>query len=77
MQVFKELESESEFLYKSRRIIRSYLASNSDGQPTVYNGTVSFIASNWSKGDIYVEELRKGLGLIQSPLIKILNYMMN
>ncbi len=59
IQVFKELESESEFLYKSRRIIRSYLASNSNGNPIVYNGTVTFISNNWSKGDIYVEELRK------------------
>lgn len=56
--IFNNLEGTSYQLGK-RRIIKSYLASNSKGNPIKYHGTVYFVSDDGKKGQIYVEEIRK------------------
>jgi len=58
LSVFKDLEGTTYQLGK-RRIIRSYLASNSSGNPIKYHGTVYSISDDGKGGQIYVEEIRK------------------
>lgn len=56
--IFNDLEGISYQLGK-RRIIRSYLASNSNGDPIKYHGTVYSRSDDGKRGQIYVEEIRQ------------------
>lgn len=65
LETFKILDVESDFSsYGRRRIIKSYLASTSDGKAKLFSGevkrTVSFLRNDKS-GDIYVSELRESI----------------
>lgn len=55
-QVFRELEMESQFY--SRRLIKHYLWSESNGNPKIFNGTVAR-ATERGPGEIYVNEIQK------------------
>jgi hypothetical protein len=59
LAIFKELEND--FNAKGRRrIIRSYIASNPDGQPKKYTGEVAWINNNSREiGKVYVSELQR------------------
>jgi len=59
--LFGELEREPEAFQGRRRIVRSYLASKPDGSPRVFSGTVSWLSFDGGKGEIYVDELRRGV----------------
>lgn len=61
VETFRELERESEYTQGRRRIIRSYLASNSDGHPRIFSGTVSWVNEERTKGELYVQELRRNI----------------
>jgi hypothetical protein len=61
IETFKELERESEYTQGRRRIIRSYLASNPDGSPKIFSGTVSWVNEERTKGELYVQELRRNI----------------
>lgn len=58
-QIFEELKSESEYIHGSRRIVRSYVASQENGRPQVYNGSIAWVDREGHKADMYVEELRR------------------
>jgi hypothetical protein len=59
LEIFKQLEL-AESHAGRRRIIRSYLASNADGQPKIYSGTVAWRRENpRDPGSIYVAELQR------------------
>ncbi|CAG7652728.1 hypothetical protein PAESOLCIP111_06612 [Paenibacillus solanacearum] len=64
LEIFRDLERDSEHFYSSRRIIRSYLASTPDGKPREFNGTVNFVSSDNKKGELYVEQLRRNIKFI-------------
>lgn len=57
--IFRDLVRESEYITGRRRIIRSYLASTEDGKPRRYNGTVEWVSEDRSKGELYVDKLRR------------------
>ena len=59
MQLFREVENESYMVSSRRRIFRSFLASESTGQPRVFHGTVSSIALGGRRGQVFVEEIRQ------------------
>lgn len=56
--VFKDVERQSYAVRSRRRVIRTYRASNADGTPRTYHGTIAWLDPRGRKGDIYVEELR-------------------
>jgi hypothetical protein len=67
IQLFRLVENESFQIRGLRRIIRSYLASNPDGTPRRYHGTVAWVSQNLPgerKGEVYVEELRRRIQFI-------------
>jgi hypothetical protein len=67
IQLFRLVESESFQIRGLRRIIRSYLASNPDGTPRKYHGTVAWVSQTLPvepKGEVYVEELRRRIQFI-------------
>jgi len=59
--IFRDLERESEYVTGRRRIIRSYLASTTEGKPRKFNGTVAWVSEDGRKGAIYVEEIRRNI----------------
>lgn len=61
IETFRELERESEYTQGRKRIVRSYLASNPDGSPTLFSGTVSWTNEERTKGELYVQELRRNV----------------
>lgn len=61
IDVFKDIERGSDFKVGRRRVIKSYLASNIDGTPMKFNGTVISVNNNGSKGEVYVEEIRRNI----------------
>jgi hypothetical protein len=63
-EIFRELERESDQILGRRRIIRSFLASTSKGQPRVFRGTVTWVDNERNRGDVYVEELRRNVRFI-------------
>lgn len=63
-EIFRELERESDYVRGRRRIIRSYIASMPDGRPKVFNGTVTWVNDERTRGEIYAEELRRNVRFI-------------
>lgn len=61
---FRDLERETHYTQGRRRIIRHYLASNPDGSPKVYNGTVVWANPEGSQGSIYIEDLLQKINFI-------------
>ena len=57
LEVFRNLQRESEVVRGRRRIIRSYLASTQTGDPRKFHGTVSRVFADGARGDVYVDEL--------------------
>jgi hypothetical protein len=64
LRIFRSIERASTYVTGRRRIIRSYLASTSNGLPTKYNGTVDWVSDSGAKGEIYVEEFRHNISFI-------------
>jgi hypothetical protein len=59
ISTFRQLERDSDYITGRRRIIRSYLASTLHGQPQKYTGEVAWVAGDGSRGEVYVNELRR------------------
>lgn len=60
-QTFDELERVSESTFGRKRIVRTYRASNPDGSPRRFNGTVSSISEDGRDGYVFVPELSRRL----------------
>ncbi|MEG3956107.1 P-loop NTPase [Microcoleus sp. herbarium2] len=59
LEIFRELENESSSI-GSRRILRSYLASGSDGNPRKFTGEVAWRPEKpYERGALYVSELQR------------------
>lgn len=56
-----EVERASYAIRSRRRLIRAYVASNPDGSPRVFHGTIQWLSSDGRKGEVYVEELRRAV----------------
>jgi hypothetical protein len=56
-ETFRHLQDLSSSRPSARRVIRTYLASASNGSPRVFHGQISRIHTNWKRADVYVEEL--------------------
>jgi len=61
LEVFREVERESEQVRGRRRVIRSYMASTPSGQPRRFHGDVRWVAEEGNRGEVWVEELRHGI----------------
>lgn len=64
-RIFYELERDAAMRGR-RRILRSYLASTSDGEPRKFSGTVDSIKTGENRGEIYVPEIRQRISFIPS-----------
>ncbi len=64
LEVFRNLQRDSELVRGRRRIIRSYLASAETGEPRKFHGTVSRIFAEGTRGEVYVEELMQRITFI-------------
>jgi len=58
IEMFRELESESDYGRVPGRTKKRYLASNGDGTPRVFNGIVKSTPRYSRKGELYTEEIR-------------------
>jgi len=58
LEVFRDVEHESDKVHGRRRIIRSYLTSTPTGHPQKFHGDVHWLASSGARGEVYVEEIR-------------------
>jgi hypothetical protein len=57
--VWNDLQRISDQVTGKRRITKTYLASNSDGTPIKFHGTVSYVSPDGARGEIFVEGLRE------------------
>ena len=57
LQMFGEVEAESYRVPGRRRILRSFLASEPEGVPRVYHGTVQSVDSRRNRAQVFVEEI--------------------
>ncbi|MEU1167363.1 hypothetical protein ABZ372_46690, partial [Streptomyces sp. NPDC005921] len=63
---FSDLETRSDEVRGRRRIIRSYLASDSHGNPQLFNGEIARLTRDLRRGEVYVESLRRSVNFIPS-----------
>jgi len=55
----EEVERASYAIRSRRRLVRAYIASNPDGVPRVYHGTIHSLTADERKGEVFVEEIRR------------------
>jgi hypothetical protein len=63
-RIFSDIDRTTSGIRGIRRIVKSYLASNSDGSPKIYHGDVHRIDDDKNIGEIYVQELRTTIKFI-------------
>lgn len=64
LEVFRNVERESDVVRGRRRIIRSYVASMPNGAPRKFHGTVASLYAEGRRGEVYVDELRHRIQFI-------------
>ena len=52
------------FIRGRRRIVRTYVVSEADGQARLFHGTIAHLTNDGRKGQVYVEELRRNIPFI-------------
>lgn len=63
-QLFREVEEESYKVPSRRRILRSFLASNSDGNPRAFHGIVQRVEPGGRRAQVFVDELRQSITFV-------------
>ena len=58
-QLWRELERISDRVTGRRRVLKGYIASDPHGRPLVFNGTVTKASADGTKGEIFVEGIRR------------------
>jgi hypothetical protein len=58
MAIWRDLQRVSDRVTGRRRITKTYLSSSADGHPLTFNGIVTSVNDDGSKGEIFVERLR-------------------
>lgn len=56
--LMREVERNSDQVRSRRRVIRSYLASQPNGLPRKFHGTVSWVAPDGRRGTVHADEIR-------------------
>ena len=64
LEVFRNVERESDLVRGRRRIIRSYLVSTPAGEPRKFQGTVARLYAEGARGEVYVDDLRHRIPFI-------------
>ena len=59
IQLFREVENESYTVSSRRRILRSFVASEPNGIPRTFSGTVRSVDPGGRRAQVFVEELRQ------------------
>ncbi|MFM4908783.1 MULTISPECIES: P-loop NTPase [Aeromonas] len=59
LELWQELQRMSDRVTGRRRILKTYLSANAQGQPEKYHGTVLWVSNDGSKGEILVEGIRQ------------------
>ena len=57
LQLFREVENESYILRGKRRIVRFYIAGDSNGKPRLFHGTVRMVDADGRRGHVFVDEI--------------------
>ena len=63
-QLFREIETQSYTVSSRRRILRSFIASEPNGGPRIFRGTVAAVDPGGRRGQVMVEELRQRITFI-------------
>jgi hypothetical protein len=58
LSVWKDLQRISDRVTGRRRVTKTYLASSAQGVPLKFNGTVTSVSDDASKGEVFVERIR-------------------
>lgn len=58
-QLWRELERISDRVTGRRRVLKGYVASDASGAPLKFNGTVTKISTDGTKGELFVEGIRR------------------
>ena len=66
LQLFREIEQDSYLLPRLRRILKSFLAADTDGNPRRFHGTVRRVDLAGRRGEVVVEELRRNITFFPS-----------
>ena len=66
VQLFREVEAESYRVPSRRRIFRSVLASELDGNPRLFHGTVRRVEPRGHRAQVYVDEIGQHLTFLPS-----------
>ncbi len=64
LQLFTEIESQSDVVRGMRRILKFFVAANSDGRPMTFHGNVQNVASDTRIGRVFVEEISASIPFI-------------
>ena len=64
LQLFREVEGDSDILRGRRRIQKFFLASEPDGSTRTFHGNVRWVDNEGRRGEIFVEELSRGIPFI-------------
>ena len=57
--LWRELERISDKVTGRRRVLKTYIASDENGRPLKFNGTVGFVSDDETKGEVFVEGVRR------------------
>jgi len=57
--LWRELERISDRVTGRRRVLKTYIASDEDGLPLKFNGTVGSVSEDGAKGEVFVEGIRR------------------
>ena len=63
-ETFREVTRRSDEVHGRRRIVRSYLASSTNGRPQTYNGTIRWVSEDQRRGEVFVERIRRSVAFI-------------
>lgn len=59
METLRDVEQESHSVRSRWNVVRSYVASRSDGSPQTYNGLIADVFDGGMRGEVFVEGLQK------------------
>lgn len=58
-EIWRHLQRVSDSVTGRRRVAKSFVASNPDGTPAVFNGTVDWVNDDMTRGKVFVEGIRE------------------
>lgn len=64
--IWRQLQSETDFVSGKRRILKSFISSDESGKPTVFNGQIHSIYPESNRAEVFVEETSQTVSIFLS-----------